>query len=82
MVIQTEFFETNNIWKLQEQVNNFLKSLSYYNIIPQVHYNHMSSSLPRESDDDWSVLYTAMVVYDGVKITNDDSVPEPNDIMV
>lgn len=58
-----KFFESNNIWKLQEQVNIFLNKLRGFEEVVDIKYNHMTSHLPQDNDDDWNVLYTAMVIY-------------------
>lgn len=68
---QVECFETNNIWNLEKQINDFLDIFKSDNVLIDIKYDNMSSSLPRESDDDWSVLYTAMVIYSGPKVKRD-----------
>lgn len=57
-----EFFESNNIWNLQEQVNDFL-SENIENDILDVQYCQSSTHLPNTNDDDWNIIYTAMVFY-------------------
>lgn len=69
-----KFFESNNIWKLQEQVNIFLNKLRGFEEVVDIKYNHMTSHLPQDNDDDWNVLYTAMVIYR-------NPVPESGNVM-
>jgi hypothetical protein len=63
MTTQTKFFESNNIWDLEREVNKFLKKLHWSKQV-DVKYNHLSSHLPQNSNDDWNVLYTAMISYE------------------
>lgn len=71
---QVELFESNNIWNLQKQINEFIsENYKEYNIL-DIKYQCMSSHLPRDSADDWNLIYTGMVIY--IKPYNEDSVPE------
>ena len=72
---QVELFESNNIWNLQKQINEFISEhYRTWNIL-DIKYQCMSSHLPRDSEDDWNLIYTGMVIY--IKPDNEeDSVAE------
>ncbi len=65
-----ECFESNNIWQLQQEINTFLnkKLTAFQHKVIDIKYNCISSHLPRTNVDDWNVLYTAMVMYQGEKV--------------
>lgn len=72
---KVKFFETSNIFKLEEQVNEFLKEIDDMSVL-EIRFSNISSHLPQYTDDDWNLIYNAMVVYD--EIDNFD-VPERSD---
>lgn len=74
MVRKVRFFETDDISRLQDNVNEFLDTLPQYNVV-DVRYNHY-----RDPDlGDRAIWYTAMVLYSDNKDTDSDgyrSVPQ------
>lgn len=59
---KVKFFESNNIFNLETQVNEFLSEIDHYNII-DIAFHNISSGLPNNHEDDWNLIYTAMVIY-------------------
>lgn len=74
---KVKFFESNNIFNLETQVNEFLDEIDHYNII-DISFNNISSGLPNNHEDDWNLIYTAMVMYDKEEYPT-KSVPEGTD---
>lgn len=76
---QVELFESNNIWNLQKHINEFiLEHYITWNIV-DIKYQCISSHLPRNSEDDWNIIYTGMVIY--IKPDNDIPYTQPNPIL-
>lgn len=61
-MVRVKTFESGNIWGLENNINEFLKDMNSKQII-DIKYYTMSSGLPHTNEDDWNVLYTALVIY-------------------
>ncbi len=66
--MHVECFESNNIWKLEKQINDFIHANDLRMRKIKIKYQAVSSGIPNTHEDDWNVLYTAMVVHSGDKI--------------
>ena len=66
--MHVECFESNNIWKLEQQINNFIDRHDLRQRKVRIKYQPISTGIPNETSDDWNVLYTAMILYSGAKV--------------